>query len=112
MIDFDRVLVTLISPTKILALYESRDHPERDACRRQRHRLLAAATEDERVATLQTYDALAGRGFVDQQLVDLILRERMGGRFLADINYFRLGAITQQFWISQIVVNDDVSQFQ
>ena len=56
---------------------------ERHARRGQRLRLLAAAPEHERVAALQPHDAPAGAAELDEQRVDLLLRQRGRARLLA-----------------------------
>ena len=52
----------------------------RDACRSQRQRLLAAASEDERVAALQPHDLEADSAEVDEQLVQLLLIHPVAAR--------------------------------
>lgn len=53
---------------------------------------LTAAAEDEWVATLQAQHALALAGQLHQQAVDPILRHRMFGAALADVQAFGIAA--------------------
>jgi hypothetical protein len=46
----------------------------------------AAAPEDERIAAFEAYDDLAFLGLVHEELVDLILRQRMRAGPLADVH--------------------------
>src|SRR5207237_366132 len=52
-------------------------------------RLLAAAAEDEGIAALETDDALPFLRFVDEKLVDLVLRHRVRAGAFADVDDLR-----------------------
>jgi hypothetical protein len=52
----------------------------------QRQRLLAAAPEHERIATLQAHNVLAGAGVLDQEAGGLLLRELRALPLLADVD--------------------------
>ena len=58
----------------------------------QRLDFLAAAAEDERVAALQPHHALALARQPHQQLVDLVLAERMVAALLAGVDALGLAA--------------------
>ncbi len=47
---------------------------------------LAAAAEDEGIAALETDDALAGAGFLDEEGVDFVLGEGVGAGFFAGVD--------------------------
>ena len=83
---------------------------ERDSCRSERLGLLAAATEDERVATFEAHDAAARAGVFEEDAIDFGL---IGAAFFAA---FFTGENTlgggrreaQDFGTYQRVVNDNV----
>ena len=93
----------------------------RDARRHARHdfevqprgaqqlRLLAAATEDERVAALQPHDLAAGARVAQQQLVRRLLRDLRPAADLADVDELgvRTGAAERAVG-DQLVVEDHV----
>src|SRR5205807_4292319 len=84
-----------------------------DARGLERERLLAAAAEDERVAALQPDDAPAPATQLDQQVVDLLLRQRMPVRLLARIDSlgFR-GREGDDTGVGQAVVHERVAALQ
>ena len=74
--------------------------------------LLAAAAEDERVATLQARDALSGAGELDQQLVDALLLAALTG-LLADKDAARVAARAIEYGLAhQAVIEDHVGLLQ
>jgi hypothetical protein len=62
---------------------------ERDAGRGQLLRFFATASEDERIAAFEPDDRFPFLRFVDQELVDLLLRQRVFRCTLADVDNFR-----------------------
>ena len=74
-----------------------------------RRHLLAAPTEDERVAALQADDGRAAERAVDQQPFDLALRYGRAARLLADVDPLGLGRHeVEQRGRDEPVVDDDV----
>ena len=74
---------------------------------RERLRFFAAATEDERIAALQPHDALSFPGFLHEQRVDFLLRQRVRARFLPGENRLRtFRRPPQHFGIAEVIVND------
>src|SRR5205823_12528299 len=65
---------------------DARHDLEVDAGRDELLGLLAAASETERIAALEPHDALSLARFVDEELIDLILRQRVRARSFADGN--------------------------
>ena len=59
---------------------------DRNARRDQLLGLFAAATEDEWIAAFEAHDALPLLRLVDEQLIDLVLRQRVCAGPLADIH--------------------------
>ena len=49
---------------------------------------------------------------LDQQRIDVFLREGMSGGFLADINRLSLRAMVEQARIGEVVVDDDIGRPQ
>ncbi len=83
---------------------------EIDACASERLRLLAAATEDERVAALEPDDASPLSRVVDHQLLDLVLLHRVGSRRLADVDELGVGTRSiERSGGNQAIVQDHVS---
>ena len=71
--------------------------------------LLAAASEDERVAAFQAHDALAQAGLLQQQVVDLRLRHGMVRALLADIEAVGVAAGQVHDPVAdEAVIDDDV----
>ena len=74
---------------------------------------LAAPAEDEWIAAFQAHDDLAELGFFDQQGIDLILGERDPSFLFTRIDEFRSrSGESQEPFIGQMVVDDDVRPFQ
>ena len=65
------------------------------ACVRERLQLLEAAAEDIRIAALETHDALAGASVLDEQLVDLLLRDGFPIGELGNIDDLFIGGIEE-----------------
>ena len=74
---------------------DPRHHLERNAMGRQLFDLFTTTTKDKRITPLEPDDTLALPGQIHQLPVDLVLRYRMVGAALADIN--SLGIATAQF---------------
>src|SRR5208337_2133418 len=71
--------------------------------------LLAAATEDERVAPLEPGNDLAGQRLLDEKLVDLPLLTVVGPPNLAGIDQFGIGrGKGEERFIGKVVVDDDI----
>ena len=76
----------------------------------KRFAFFAAASEDIRVATFQAADAFATTGFVNDQVVDLVLRQGVIATLFADIQDFTLRlAPLQEVGVGQIVIDHDVA---
>ncbi len=75
----------------------------------ERFDLLAAASENERIAALQANDALALLGQPDQQYIDFFLRQGVVRGLLAGIDFlcFGAGQIKYAFG-AQVIVYDDI----
>ena len=69
---------------------DARHDFEFDSGRSQLLGLFTAAAEDERVTALEPDDHLASSRFVDEELIDLILRKGVFAGALADVNHFRV----------------------
>jgi len=65
-----------------------RHHLEGNSGRHQRLDFLAAAPEDERIAALEPQHSPASQGQIHQQLIDVLLRQGVMVRFLADEDPF------------------------
>ena len=88
----------------------ARNDAERNACRRQRHRLLAAAAEYEGIAALEPQHPLAGARQSNQPLADIGLQRRRLAAALAGKFEPRLRpGQRQDALIDQRVVNHDIS---
>ena len=84
---------------------------EGDALRPQRECLLAAASEDERVAALQPHDALAFLGAAHHQRLGLLLRHGLPAALLADEQQLRVRArAVERRGRDQAVVEDHVGR--
>src|SRR6185312_65279 len=86
-------------------------HLERHTGRSERLRLLAAATEDERVAALETHHALTLARKPHEQRVDLILTRGWRAAALPHVVQFRVGphrAVSHDARIHQRVVHHGV----
>lgn len=72
--------------------------------------LFSAAAEQERVAAFQTTDRRAGRRFLCQKPIDLILTEGMAASNLPDVDEVGVGSrFRQQFRACQPIVDYDIS---
>ncbi len=81
--------------------------------RAQHLEFLAAATEHEWIAALEPHDAAARPGVLEHQLVDPVLRDRVGARGLADRNPRRVAPREGQHLLRhQPVVQDHVRLLQ
>jgi hypothetical protein len=79
----------------------------------QRGRLLAAAGEHEGIATLEPHHRLPTAPALDQQVVDLGLRQAHVPRRLADVDALGGGGCQiEQRLLRQSVVDDDVGPAQ
>jgi hypothetical protein len=75
----------------------------------ERFDLLAAAAEDERVAALQPDHAPTLQREPHEQRVDLVLRQRVPGARLADVDQLRIAACeVEDVGTDEAVVDDDV----
>ncbi len=75
----------------------------------QRERLLASPSEHKRVAAFQPHDRRPGAGPLDQQSVNLVLRQRVVGRLFAGVDV--LGALRRQVQEArrdEVVIHDHV----
>src|SRR5262245_447859 len=79
-----------------------------DACRGQRERFLATATEYERVATLETHDAPPTSRGADHQPVDRLLAHSGTARALADEHALRGWCELERVRIDERIVEDDL----
>jgi hypothetical protein len=68
-----------------------RNHRDRQAGGRAGLPFLTTAAEDKGVAALEPYHGLAGRGVLNEDLVDLLLRGGGASRDLCDVNDCGLG---------------------
>ena len=86
---------------------------ERNAGVRQGFGLLATATEEERIAAFQTDDVPAVLAPFDKQSADLLLRERVFGFLLADVDAL-CGCWRQveQFGTGEVVVENAIRVFE
>ncbi|CAB4341365.1 unannotated protein [freshwater metagenome] len=75
---------------------DSGDDLDRDPALQAGDRFLAAAPKDERVATLQSYDAAPGQGVLDDQLVRDLLRYLLAAADLADVDQLSVAAYAIQ----------------
>ena len=88
-------------------------HFEMDTGLVQRFQFLTAATEHERIATLEPHHARAAAGMVDQQAMDPGLIDARSLRLFADIDHLRIAARHRQdFGADQMVVQDHVGFVQ
>ncbi len=86
---------------------DARHHLELDPCGGQRGRLLAAATEDVGITSLEPHDGFARAGFVDQAFVDRRLARTACERFT--MSAFGVpGCKSQEQRVHQSVVQDQV----
>ena len=84
---------------------------ELDARLPQHQRLLAAATEHQRVAALEPHDPAPGAAVLDEQPVDLRLRHLRPAALLADVDELGIRArVPQRLRRDQAVVEDDVGR--
>ena len=91
---------------------DARHHDVRNVVGGQEFDLLAAAPEDEGIATLEPCDALARGGKVQQELVNALLLRVIANR-LADGNALGVPTRTLQDRIrNQSVVEDDIGLLQ
>ena len=75
------------------------------SCRRGS--FLAAPAEDEGVAAFQPHDPLAPACVLDDELVDLVLRQRVLGRPLAHVDQLSVrGCMGEQAGVDQPIVED------
>ena len=89
------------------------DDAERNAGLDQMLAFLAAATEHERIATLEAQDPLASLGQFNQPERDITLLGRGFAATLAGIFEFRAGAHPiQDAWIDEGIIDDDVARLQ
>ena len=88
---------------------EPRHDLERHPRRAQRERLLSAATEDERVAALQTHHRTPRPAVLDKARVDLVLRHRHALGRLAGVDQEGVGGREIEQWLTgQPVVDEHV----
>ena len=88
---------------------DPRHHFKRHACFTQTLAFLASASEDIRIAALETRHHLSLQRFFDQHLVNLFLLQCVVIRRLAYINVFRIRPrIGKQTRICQTVIDDHV----
>ena len=87
----------------------ARHHLEGNLRRREFLGLLAAPSENVRVAALQPHDGLAFLRFRDEQLVQLLLRDGVGGSALAPVDELGgLGREAEQILIDECVIDHDI----
>ena len=84
------------------------DDLERNPGRDKGLGLLATATEDEWIASLEANDALAGSGALDHQLLDFTLGDLGRTRTLSDVDELGIRSHTRQGggWDQPVVEND------
>ncbi len=83
---------------------------EGNAGRGQSFQFLAAAAEDEGVATLKANDRQAFARQVDQQVIDRFLRQGVFGRFLAGVDAPRIRARQIHDAVADQMIEDQVNQ--
>ena len=82
---------------------------ERDALLAQRLRLLSSAAEDERVAAFEAGDGIPPFRLVNEELVDLPLREGVIAPLLAGVDPARFSSgVTENLRADQMVVDDHI----
>ncbi len=92
---------------------DSRHDFEWNVVLRKELQLFAAATEDERIATLQTHDPSPEPRLLEQQFVNATLRDGVPAGHLADADPVRIAACqVQDFVGDQPVVQDHVRFLQ
>jgi ribosomal protein S18 acetylase RimI-like enzyme len=91
---------------------DSRDDFEGDTRREQCFALFTPAAEDERIAAFQSHDPFARTSVLDQQRIDLILRERVGCRAFSHIDVLGIRRVRQQPRIGERVVDHHLRLFQ
>ena len=70
---------------------------------------LAAAAKHKGISPLQSNDIPASLRQTDQQHIDLLLRQRVFGRFLADVDAFRFcGRERKDVSTNQMIVNKNL----
>jgi hypothetical protein len=85
------------------------DDLEGDARFRECLALLASSAEDEGIAALQADHALPRAALLDKHGVNALLRERVGGGLLADVDRFHAWpAVGQELRIGQVVVDHHI----
>ena len=80
----------------------------RNAGRGERQRLFPAASEDERVAALETHDAMAAARLADHQPVDRILANRRTAGALADEKTPGMRRVAQRRRLDERIVEDEI----
>ena len=72
-------------------------------------RFLAAASKDKGIAAFEARDDFAGFYLFNEQRVDAVLRQRVLGGFLADVDDLGIRARPcEDFFVHQIIVGDDI----
>jgi hypothetical protein len=85
----------------------TRDDLIRHAGFSQSLQFLAAATEDERIATLEAHDSASGKRTLDHDAADLFLRVSVLRSFLADVDAFGVRrSEVKQPRVGEVVVQD------
>ena len=79
-----------------------------NAGRGERERLFPAAPEDERIAALETHDAMAAARLADHQPVDRVLANRRAAGALADEEPPRARGVAQRRRLDERVVEHEV----
>ena len=73
---------------------------------------LAAAAEDHRIAAFEAHHGFSGFGFLDDERVDLVLRDRVILGAFAHVDFFAAGlGPLQERGVAQGVVNEHVGAF-
>ena len=91
---------------------DARNYLEVNAIFAQSKSLLAAASENKRVAAFETHDDFSSAPFLDEQIINLGLRERVTARSFPNVNFFSVRRPAQNFFLSQPVVNHNVRRLK
>jgi hypothetical protein len=91
---------------------DARDNLERNTGHGQRQRLLGAAAENERIATLQPDNALSCTRGANHQPVNRVLSNAFPMRALSDAEALTIGEPPQRGGIHERVVEDEIGLFE
>jgi len=92
---------------------DARDHLEGDSRCCERLAFFAPAAEHKGVSPFESHDALPRPALLDKQGVDVVLRHRVLGGLLADVDRFHVvTAVGQKLGVGEVVVDDDIGRCQ